>query len=71
MDAVSKTAGKFGNMIYSRALINCADTDYVFRDDRRKDMKQGKSETDEVLHSSQCFITYWYIVVKLYKVKLQ
>lgn len=39
MDGVSGTAGKFGIMIYSRRLINCTDTDYVFGEDRRKDRR--------------------------------
>lgn len=58
-------------MMYSRAVINWADTDYVSRKDRKKEIKQEKSETLEVPLSSQSFISYWLIEVKPHKVKLQ
>lgn len=42
MAGISKTAGKLGNMMYSRRLINCPDKDYVFGEDSKKEMKQEK-----------------------------
>lgn len=71
MAGVSKTADKLGNMMYSRRMINCPDTDYVFGEDSKKEMKQEKSVMVEAPLSSQCFIRYWYIEVKAHKVKLQ
>lgn len=49
---------QLGNIMYSRRLINGPDTDYLFREDSKEEIKQEKSVTVETPLSSQCFIRY-------------
>lgn len=51
-DAVSETAGTLGNVMNSRALINCVDKDYMIGDDGKKDAMQERRGTAEVPHST-------------------